>query len=385
MKLNELFNGSYQKKRVFVTGHTGFKGAWLCLWLRELGADVAGYSLDPPSSPSFFEQCGLSGKIQSYRGDIRDSNKLLASIDEFKPEIIFHLAAQPIIRRAYEIPEETISVNVMGTVHLLEAVRKTSSVRVCQVITSDKCYENREEQNAFSEEDRLGGYDPYSASKGCVELVTASFRNSFFPPDCIHEHGVSLSTARAGNAIAGGDWGRDRIIPDVVRSIGERSSVVVRNPFTVRPWQYALDLLAGYLLLAEKQMTRDPIYAGAWNFGPSITTEPITVKSLVEHFLNFWQNKTHPAAVIYENDTELNSLHEAKFLRLNCEKANHILGWRSIYPIETTLQETAWWYQSFLSNPAFPAYEFSKIQIMDYADAASRSGCVWAREPVRTS
>jgi CDP-glucose 4,6-dehydratase len=259
----------WKGKRVLVTGHTGFKGGWLSLWLQQMDAEVCGYSLPAPTDPSLFVVAHIADGIRSVEGDIRDLEHLKRVVAEFRPEIVFHLAAQPLVRQSYRDPVETYSTNVMGTVNVLEAVRQVGGVRVVVSITSDKCYENREWCWAYRENEAMGGYDPYSSSKGCAELVTAALRNSFFHPDKFAEHGVAVASARAGNVIGGGDWAKDRLVPDMIRAFMCRETVVVRSPNAVRPWQHVLDPLSGYLRLAEKLWESGGEFAEAWNFGPA--------------------------------------------------------------------------------------------------------------------
>ena len=262
-------NASFWRgKKVFVTGHTGFKGGWLCLWLQQLGANVTGYALQPPTTPSLFEIAVIGRGMESIIGDIREATTLSDAVRTAQPELVIHMAAQPLVRYSYENPIETYSTNVMGTVHLLEAIRKTQSVKAVVCVTSDKCYENREWEWGYRENDPLGGYDPYSNSKACAELVTAAYRNSYFNPDKYFEHGVAVASARAGNVIGGGDWAQDRLVPDMLRAIECGKPVLIRNPDAIRPWQHVLEPLSGYLLLAESLLTHGPANAEAWNFGP---------------------------------------------------------------------------------------------------------------------
>ena len=279
----------YRGKTVLVTGHTGFKGGWLATWLKALGARVVGFALPPPlNEPSFFEVANVQEGMISLFGDVRNLEGLIAAFHAHRPEIVFHLAAQPLVRRSYLEPSETFATNVMGTVHFLEAVRQTKSVRVGVVVTSDKCYENRESGHAFSENDPMGGYDPYSASKGAAELVTAAYRNSFFHPERIAEHGLSLASVRAGNVIGGGDWSEDRLIPDCVRCLVSGKRIPVRNPLSARPWQHVLDPLAGYLWLAVCMWKQPELFAGAWNFGPKAQDNTATVSDIVNLVIQEW-------------------------------------------------------------------------------------------------
>ena len=377
MNQNQLFSGSFSGKTVLVTGHTGFKGAWLSVWLKELGANVIGYALEPPTEPSLFEQCNLSKKIRSIIGDIKDLKHLQSVINETQPEIIFHLAAQPLVRESYSNPVETVSTNVLGTVHVLEAIRqKDSSVRVCQIVTSDKCYENDESNRAYGENDRMGGHDPYSASKGCAELMIAAYRKSFFSADSISKHGISLSSVRGGNVIGGGDWRSDRIIPDCIRALAQNKPILVRNPHAIRPWQYVLDCLSGYLRLAEYQMSGSDVYASAWNFGPK-PTETLTVAALTEKVIKYWGC----GAWIQQNnqgEQPQNFLHEASFLSLDCSKANKILAWQPVYHLDESLEETVHWYWDIQNHKNDSAYDYTVSQIQKYTQTAKERKHSWA-------
>lgn len=371
-----LFNDSYRNKTVLVTGHTGFKGTWLSLWLLKLGAKVVGFSLPVPDErPNFFKLCRLKSKLESHYGDIRDLSHLKKIVHETQPEIIFHLAAQPLVRASYRSPVETFSTNVLGAVYLLEAIRGLKSLRVCQIITSDKCYRNEENQKAFREGDPLGGQDPYSASKASAELIVESYRSSFFPPERISEHGVSLSTIRAGNVIGGGDWGEDRVVPDCIRALSEGKEIPLRNPTSVRPWQYILDVLSGYLMLAERQMSDAGIFANAWNFGPG-SENNVTVVELVERVIKNWGRGRW---IKLENDLSKESdLAEFNFLSLDASKANQILGWYPVYTLEESIFETVKWYQLFYQKDGtFDAFDFSNQQISDYIEMARHKDCSW--------
>ena len=266
--MNKLFNDIYRGKRVLITGHTGFKGSWLSLLLYKLGAEVYGYALEPPTEPSLFKEARISDLITSYIGDVRDLDHLTNVFQKVNPEIVIHMAAQPLVRDSYIIPVETYAINVMGTVNVLEACRQTKSVKVIVNVTTDKCYENKEWHWGYRENEPMGGYDPYSNSKGCSELVTSSYRNSFFNPKEYDKHGVAIASARAGNVIGGGDWAGDRLIPDFIRAISQNKKVIIRSPFAIRPWQHVLELLTGDLTIAAKLYTEDAKYDGGWIFGP---------------------------------------------------------------------------------------------------------------------
>jgi len=340
------FDNFYKNKRVLVTGHTGFKGSWLSIWLLHLGAEVIGYALEPYSAKDNFVLTNLSEKITDIRGDIRNFEKFDSIVDQYNPEIIFHLAAQPIVRLSYEIPHETLETNVMGTVNVLEVFRKSKSARILIIITSDKCYENKEWIWGYRENDPVGGYDPYSASKGAAELISAAYIRSFFNPEYFKMHGKVIATVRAGNVIGGGDWAKDRIIPDCIRSLEENRPIEVRNPQSVRPWQYVLEPLNGYLLLASK-MYEDPVkYSGAWNFGPD-TDAIITVKEVVEKVIKYYGKGK------WEDISDPNELHEAKLLNLDTSKARFLLGWKPILNVEEAVRMTVEWYKGYSTKKIF--------------------------------
>lgn len=301
-------------KRVFLTGHTGFKGGWLSLWLQQLGADVTGYALDAPTSPSLFEAASVARGMRSIIGDVRDGDAVKRAMAVARPDIVIHMAAQPLVRYSYVNPVETYSTNVMGVVNLLEAVRATPGVRAVVNVTSDKCYENREWPWGYRENEAMGGYDPYSNSKGCAELVTAGYRSSFFHADKYPEHGVALGSGRAGNVIGGGDWALDRLIPDMLRAIGAGEPVMIRNPHAIRPWQHVLEPLSGYLTLAEKLYTEGPVHAEGWNFGP-YDTDAKPVEWIVERMTQEWG-----AGASWTLDGQ-DHPHEATYLKLDCSKA----------------------------------------------------------------
>ncbi len=323
-------------RRVFLTGHTGFKGSWLSLWLSSLGAKVSGYALDPPTEPNLYRAAGLEELVRSVRADVRDGERLAHEMRKAAPEVVFHLAAQPLVRESYRAPIETYTVNVIGTAHLLEAVRSSPGVRAVVVVTSDKCYENREWVWGYRESDALGGFDPYSSSKACAELVTAAYRSSFFPADAHRGHGVAIATARAGNVIGGGDWATDRIVPDCIRAFQGGRPVAVRNPGALRPWQHVLDPLFGYLLLAERLLVEGPALAGAWNFGPD-DADVRPVGALVEALCRHWGSE---AALTIDSDMHP---HEARFLKLDCSRARTLLGWRPLWDLETAVAKTVSW------------------------------------------
>lgn len=363
--MDEYFRKIYENKRVLIIGHTGFKGSWLSLWLTELGANVIGYSLEPPTEPNLFETINLKDRITHIIGDVRDEKHLIAIFEKNLPEFVFYLAAQPLVRISYKEPKLTYETNVMGTVNVLEAVRKTKSVRVCVIITSDKCYENREWVYGYRETDPMGGYDPYSSSKGCAELVTATYRRSFFnPEDYGGHHNVALSSVRAGNVIGGGDWGEDRIIPDCIRALSQNKTIVVRNPQATRPWQYVLEPLSGYLLLGALMYKDGEKYSDAWNFGPS-DESIITVEELIKLVIKYWGSGN------YAVDTSTHP-HEAGLLKLDASKARALLGWKPIYDIYEAVERTISWYKNFYNGMRKEElYEFTVGKIGEYVNRMS--------------
>ncbi len=351
---------SWRGKKVFLTGHTGFKGAWLSIWLDSLGAKVTGYALKPPTNPSLFQLCRLEKRIKSNIGDVRDSAKLKKAMLAAKPEIVIHLAAQPLVRDSYRVPAETYSTNVMGTVNLLEAVRACGAVKAVVNVTTDKCYENKEHLRGYKEGEPLGGYDPYSSSKACSELVTAAYRNSFFNPADYKNHGVAVASARAGNVIGGGDWAVDRLIPDVIRAALKGGKARIRNPRAIRPWQHVLEPLSGYLLLAEMLYTRGPRYAGAWNFGPG-AGDAKDVEWIVKRMFAVW-----PEAPGYVIDKGRHP-HEAHFLKLDSAKVRREIGWRSRWHVGQAIDKTVAWTRVYAAKG--DVYGFCLAQIKEYAAA----------------
>ncbi|GGX16368.1 CDP-glucose 4,6-dehydratase [Pigmentiphaga litoralis] len=329
----------WKGKRVFLTGHTGFKGSWLALWLQSLGAEVTGFALAPDTTPNLFDLANVAQGIDSQIGDIRDLASMLAAVKKASPEIVIHMAAQPLVRYSYVAPVETYATNVMGTVHLLEAVRQTPGVKAVVVVTSDKCYENKEWAWGYRENEPMGGYDPYSNSKGCSELVTSAYRNSFFNPYDYSKHGVAIGSGRAGNVIGGGDWAQDRLIPDMMRAIGAGESVLIRSPHAIRPWQHVLEPLSGYLVLAQKLYTDGAAYADGWNFGPEDSdTQP--VEWIVERLTSTWG--AGATWVLDKNPQP----HEATFLKLDCSKARGQLGWRPQWTLAETIDNIVEWYKA---------------------------------------
>jgi CDP-glucose 4,6-dehydratase len=331
----------WSQKRVFLTGHTGFKGGWLSIWLQKLGAKVTGYALEPNTTPSLFETAQVEQGMNSIIGDIRDGQKLIDAIKNAKPDILFHMAAQPLVRYSYDNPVETYSTNVMGTVNLLEAVRQTSSIKAVVNVTTDKCYENKEWVWGYREDDPLGGHDPYSSSKACSELVTAAYRSSYFDPSQHAEHGVALASVRAGNVIGGGDWSEDRLIPDILRSIEAGKPACIRSPLAIRPWQHGLDPLSGYLLLAEKLYAEGPAFAQAWNFGPN-PADAIPVQSVADRLIKLWGNGASWSADPGQHP------HEALSLKLDCSKARQYLGWIPINSLASGLNSVVEWHRAYI-------------------------------------
>ncbi|OPY32663.1 MAG: dTDP-glucose 4,6-dehydratase [Methanomassiliicoccales archaeon PtaU1.Bin124] len=348
---------AYRGKKVLVTGHTGFKGGWLTLWLQELGADVIGLGLAPDTEPSLFEAANVSGSCKSVIADVRDKERILKIVQEERPEHVFHLAAQPLVRRSYRDPVGTFETNVIGTANVLDAIRTVGSVRSCVIVTSDKCYENLEWTHAYRESDPMGGHDPYSASKGAAELVVSSFRRSFF-----NDSSCGLATARAGNVIGGGDWAEDRIVPDCIRALSNGEKVKVRNPYAVRPWQHVLEPLYGYLLLGMKLHDDPKQYSEAWNFGPMVSK--YTVGQLVDDVVQAWGSGG------WEDVSEKNAVHEANCLRLDSTKANIRLGWAPRLDVRQGVALTVAWYKRHQAKADMR--EFTQRQIAAYSHSPSK-------------
>lgn len=352
----KLFEGTYYGKRVLITGHTGFKGSWLSLWLHLMGAEVVGYALAPNSSSDHFVVSGLKDKIIDIYGDIRDRQRVKELFANYEPEIVFHLAAQPIVRLSYEYPVETLETNIMGTVNILDCMKASDTVQAGVIITSDKCYENKEQIWGYREEDSLGGFDPYSVSKGCAELITAAYRRSFFTSDVNRPYIKALSSVRAGNVIGGGDWSTDRIIPDCIRALKSDKPIEVRNPYAIRPWQFVLEPLFGYLLLVSKMLVEPEKYSGAWNFGPDFESV-VPVNDVVKMMITFWGTGE------FIQHSDITSLHEAGLLNLDCTKAKAILGWKPMILLQEAIEQTVQWYKAFESEDV---YLLSKYQIAHY-------------------
>ena len=355
-QLNAMDHNFWTGKNVLITGHTGFKGSWLSLWLNMLGASVSGYALEPLTMNDNFVLTGLDKKITHSIGDIRDYNALQEFFNKVNPEIVFHLAAQPLVRESYNNPKATYDTNVGGTVNMLECCRQTDSVKVIVNITTDKCYENKEWVWGYRENDRLGGYDPYSSSKACSELVSEAYRKSFFNPDAYAIHGKTLATARAGNVFGGGDWQTDRIVPDSIRALEKGEPIIVRSPHAIRPWQHVLEPLSGYLHLAQKMHNNPTEYAGAYNFGPTDTSF-LSVGSLVNQIVKTWGTGS------WEDHSNPTAPHEANTLKLDITKAKSQLGWSPKWDIHKSITETITWYQQYKTTNI---YILCCNQIKDY-------------------
>lgn len=353
----DIFNNFYRGKRILVTGHTGFKGSWLSIWLHELGAEVIGVGLDPFTERDNYVLSGIGKKIKAdIRADIRDGERMKSIFQEYQPEIVFHLAAQPLVRLSYDIPVETYETNVMGTINILEAIRVTDSVKVAVMITTDKCYENKEQIWGYRENEPMGGYDPYSSSKGAAEIAIASWRRSFFHPEQYKKHGKSIASVRAGNVIGGGDWALDRIIPDCIKALEDGETIDIRSPKAVRPWQHVLEPLSGYMLLAQKMWNEPTKYCEGWNFGPkteSISTVWDVATKVVENYGNGELTDL----------SDPNALHEAKLLMLDISKAKFMLGWEPRMDINQTVALTVNWYKQYRNESA---YDICVKQIKQY-------------------
>ena len=345
-----MFNNIYNGKKVLLTGHTGFKGSWLTLWLKSLGAEVLGYSLEPNTEPSMFEELGIYGKCRNEFGNILDEKRLNEAFKEFQPDIVFHLAAQPLVRLSYKEPKLTYETNVIGSLNVLEAARHCKSVKAFVNVTTDKCYENKEVNRGYREDEPMGGYDMYSSSKGCVEILSSSFRRSFLQ----EEGAMAMATARAGNVIGGGDWALDRLIPDCVRSINKGIDIEIRNPIAVRPWQHVLEPLSGYLLLGQKLLEEGKKYADGFNFGPN-EDSVLTVAEVSKMVCDLYGK----GKVIVG---EKSPLHEAGLLMLNVEKAKKVLGWTPTLTAQEAVKNTVEWYKHFY-NKDTNMYDFTMEQI----------------------
>lgn len=363
--MQNLFNGIYKDKTVLVTGHTGFKGSWLAYWLSQMRAKVIGYSLEAPTEPNHFGLLHLD--ITSIIGDIRDLNKLNETFQTYKPEIVFHLAAQPLVRLSYENPIETYETNVIGTLKVFEACR-AHNVKAIVNITSDKAYENREWVWGYRENDPMGGYDPYSSSKGCADLLANSYRSSYFNPEEYKKsHHTLLASCRAGNVIGGGDWAKDRLMTDIMLSVSQGKKVSIRNPHATRPWQHVLEPLSGYLAIGQKLLEEKREFAEAWNFGPS-DEGSITVEEVVNHVKKHW------CTIDYEINRDPHQLHEANLLKLDCSKAHIRLKWKDVWESETTFEKTVLWYKNFYENKTINTIN----DLKQYIDNAKTKRIEWA-------
>lgn len=364
--MDNLFGGIYKGKTVLITGHTGFKGSWLSCWLTKMGANVIGYSLEAPTQPNHIGLLDLD--ITSIIGDIRDQERLNTTVATYKPDIVFHLAAQPLVRRSYENPIETYETNVIGTLKVFEACR-TNKVKAIVNITSDKAYENREWVWGYRENDPMGGYDPYSSSKGCADLLANSYRSSYFnPSEYKKSHNTLLASCRAGNVIGGGDWAQDRLMTDIMLCVSQGKKVSIRNPRATRPWQHVLEPLSGYLMVGQKLLEEQVEFGEAWNFGPS-DEGSITVEEVVHHVKKHWD------AIDYEITSDPNQLHEANLLKLDCSKAHIHLKWKDVWDSETTFLKTVKWYKDFYENNTV-----STIQNLDdYIAQAKIKKLPWAK------
>ena len=340
------FNNVYKGKKVLVTGHTGFKGSWLSIWLRELGAEVIGYSLDPYTEKDNFVLSHLSEKIVDIRGDIRDRKHLRKVFDKYQPEIVFHLVAQPLVRISYDIPVETYETNLMGTINILEEIRNCGNTKIGIMITTDKCYENKEQIWGYRENEAFGGYDPYSSSKGACEIAIQSWRNSFFNLKDYEKHGKSIASVRAGNVIGGGDWAKDRIVPDCIRALEVGKDIEIRSPRSIRPWEHVLEPLSGYLLLGQKMMEDPTKYCEGWNFGPNLDAI-VNVWEVAEKIV-----KNYGKGNI-KDISDPNALHEAKLLLLDITKSRFELGWKPTLTIDKNIELTAEWYKRYVNEDVY--------------------------------
>jgi len=340
-QINSTVDPAFWKgKRVLLTGHTGFKGSWMSIWLKEMGADLTGFALNPPTTPSLFEDAKVADGMRSIIGDVRDLDAVKKVFAETSPEIVIHMAAQPLVRESYQFPVETYAINVMGTVHVLEAVRQTQSVRSVVIVTTDKCYENKEWIWGYREDEPMGGYDPYSNSKGCAELVTSSYRRSYFNPSNYDIHKVAVATARAGNVIGGGDWADDRLIPDIIKAVIAGQPVNIRSPYAIRPWQHVLEPVGAYLLLAEKLFKDGAVYAEGWNVGPR-SEDARDVEYIVNSICANWGD-----GAAFQIDSNPQP-HEAGYLKLDISKIGSRLGWQPSWPLPVTIEKTVAWYKAY--------------------------------------
>ncbi len=365
--MDGLFNNIYKNKKVLITGHTGFKGSWLSLWLTKMGAEVIGYSKDIPTKPDHLNLLKL--KINSVKGNILDKKKLHQTIKKHKPDIIFHLAAQALVRQSYTEPVETFEENIMGTVNVLESCRKEKSVKAVVIVTSDKCYQNKEQIWGYREDDAMGGDDPYSASKGCSELVANSYRKSFFnPADYKKKHSTLIANVRAGNVIGGGDWAKDRLIPDIMKATSKGEEVIVRRPKATRPWQHVLEPLSGYLAIGAKLLQGKTEFSDNWNFGPTEGSN-LTVFEVTEHTKKHWN------MIKYDIQEDRNAVHEAHLLKLDSTKAHTKLKWKNVWDSHKTFEKTTIWYKDFYKNKKISSVD----NLIEYVQDAKTAHLDWTQ------
>tara|TARA_B110000014_G_scaffold259130_1_gene246384 strand:- start:765 stop:1889 length:1125 start_codon:yes stop_codon:yes gene_type:complete len=369
----KIFSGVFRDKSVLVTGHTGFMGSWLSLWLKYLGANVIGLSLEPPTRPSFFEILELRSKIESIIGDIRDKKITTEVFEKYKPEFVFHLAAQSLVRISYNNPVETLETNIIGTANILDSIRKTKETKVGIVMTSDKCYENELNNRPHIETDPMGGFDPYSASKGAAELIISSYRNSFFSAGN-NDGNAKIASIRAGNIIGGGDWAKDRIIPDTIKAITKKEDVLLRNPKSIRPWQHVLEPISGMLWLSTRMYQGEDSLDEAWNLGPDNSNKFFSVKEIVEMILNRWKCKTDIEIIDNSNEP-----FESKILQIDPSKANNILEWKNVFSVEEAITETVSWYKAFIEDPKVIEKE-TKREIDNYILRANENDLIWSKK-----
>ncbi len=371
MDIQDTFDGVYKDLPVLVTGHTGFKGSWLCMWLDLLGARVIGYSLDPPTTPNHFDMSGMKDRMKDIRADVMDLDKLLSVMEEFRPEVVFHMAAQPIVTESYVHPKETFAVNSLGTINVLEAIRLTRSVKAAVFVTSDKCYRNKDWVWGYRENDELGGGDPYSASKAMAEIAVEAYRDAYFSGNG-REQRVAVASVRAGNVVGGGDWARNRLLPDVIRALTEGRTIDIRNPGATRPWQFAFSPLCGYLWLGVKLLLRGASFAEPWNFGP-LDPSSDSVQKIVEKVIRLW------GAGRWKDISTGNEPHEAHWLTLSWEKAATRLEWHPVYALPDVLAKTVAWYKEWnRQGENANMYDFGVDQIRTYVKDASKMNIPWA-------
>ena len=372
MNIRDTFDGVYKNLTVLVTGHTGFKGTWLSMWLDLLGAHVIGYSLDPPTPPNHFEMSGMKDRMEDIRADIMDLGRLTGVMEEYQPRVVFHMAAQPIVTESYERPRETFAVNALGTINVLEAIRTTRSVRAAVFVTSDKCYRNKDWLWGYRENDDLGGGDPYSASKAMAEIAVEAYRDAYFPGNRREEHTAAVASARAGNVVGGGDWARNRLLPDIIRALTEGRPIDIRNPAATRPWQFVLSPLCGYMWLGVQLLREGAQFAGPWNFGP---VDPFSdsVLQIVEKVIRLWGSGR------WRDISTGHAPHEAHWLTLTWEKAASRLEWHPAYALPEVLSGTVEWYREWHRQGAGAnMYDFSAEQIRSYTEVAGRRNVRWA-------